>query len=169
MKRVLVLLVVLLLSLSLLACGSGSKDDDHIDNGNGSHEVNDRAVLAFQRLMAEAETTVSIQDVRWICYTNNWSNDDVVEGCIYVIVYRHDGDSTDRFARIRVIDRSWLTSTDITFRSFESRAALNTEYVDELNIAQGYADESHIATSDVTTGTMTAGEINATLSAALSS
>ncbi|TVP85202.1 MAG: hypothetical protein EA375_04715 [Acholeplasmataceae bacterium] len=168
MKRMLVLSVVLLLSLSLFACGSGSKDNDQIGNGNGSHDVDDRAVIAFQRLIAEAETNVDIQDVRWICYINHWTNDDVVDGCIYFIAYRHSGDSTDRFARVRVVDRSWLENTSVSFNTLASLAALNSDYDDELSIALAVEQESHIATSDVTTGTMTAGEINATLSAALS-
>lgn len=168
MKRMLVLSVVLLLSLSLFACGSGSKDNDQIGNGNGSHDVDDRAVIAFQRLIAEAETNVDIQDVRWICYTNNWHDGDVVEGCVYFITYRHTGSSTLRYAEVKVEDRSWLENTQVFFYHRNTLESLNSEYDWELAAAYDEEDKSHIASVDVTTGTMTAGEINVTLSAALS-
>ena len=159
MKKAMIFIFMMGLILSLIACSNNDS------NGNEEDET-ERAHLAFRRVLNETEDDITISNLRWICYENEWNDGETEEGCIYFFTFRLPGSNADNYGEAWSIKRSWLTDPTTHFYTYETLERLNEWYDKELLSAQEEIDKAHIIAVDVTEGTMNQAQIQAALNKA---
>ena len=154
-----IFIFMMVVTLTLIACNNNDS------NGNAEDETG-RAHLAFKKVVDETDLGISISNVRWICFENQWNDGEKVEGCKYFFTYRLPNDNTDNYGEAWSRNLSWLANSDERFFTYETLDKLNEWYDKELLSAQNEANEPHIESVVVTTGVMSSAQIREALNKA---
>ena len=127
MKTILKYFGVTLLSFLLLGCSS------ELDK-----QANNYASLAFETLMEQAETNITVDSVKWICLVIEYVDGEDIYSCAYYIEYKYERSNVPRFAEVAIIESTSFDGIDDSMYTFSTRKTMESDY--ELNLS--YAKEA---------------------------